>query len=351
MPALAHLPTHHRCYHRDNAKRQESAPDLMETASAAYLEVSDGVHVDYVVTSSVNGLAVAKGPNGVAPYAFGLASIVYTDAEYAANPGISLLPVAVGAIVPVVNLPGLGAASALVLDLPTLSAVFAGNCTRWDDPRLVALNPRLHMPAEAIRVIVRKPTSGITQTLFHALSDAVPAWKAREGATGAWVAPGLIVTTTPWTQMDAIFATPFSLSYVALSDAWSNELACVSLALPPASPGALPVVVTPSFGTIEAAVCAQCNEWTPRHTITYHGASSGSSWPLGNYIYSSWFSVNASTPAAVCASRDGAINFWRWFYTEEQGLREQVPFVSEGWCCCECAIVLRVSQWKVRVLL
>jgi len=48
----------------------------------------------------------------------------------------------------------------LVLDAPTLAAIFNGSITRWDDPALTALNAS--MPPEEIHVIHRSDKSGST---------------------------------------------------------------------------------------------------------------------------------------------------------------------------------------------
>jgi len=83
------------------------------------------------------------------------------------------LPTAVGGVVPVVNLRGVGS-NRLNLTGEVLADVFAGKLTRWNDPRIAALNPGLALPATAIQRVVRADKSGTTEgfTKYLALVSA-----------------------------------------------------------------------------------------------------------------------------------------------------------------------------------
>ena len=55
-------------------------------------------------------------------------------------------PIINGAVVPVVNLPGIKAGE-LVLDGPTLANIYLGKITKWNDPAIAKLNPASNFPA------------------------------------------------------------------------------------------------------------------------------------------------------------------------------------------------------------
>ncbi len=66
-----------------------------------------------------------------------------------------------GAIVPVVNFPGIKAGE-LVIDGPTLAKIYLGEITKWDDPAIKKLNPSVKLPSQAIAVVHRSDGSGTT---------------------------------------------------------------------------------------------------------------------------------------------------------------------------------------------
>ena len=67
--------------------------------------------------------------------------------------GLVQFPMIIGGVVPVVNIPGVGAGQ-LTLDGPTLASIYMGEITKWNDPKIVKLNPKLKLPATAIAPVL-----------------------------------------------------------------------------------------------------------------------------------------------------------------------------------------------------
>ena len=88
-------------------------------------------------------------------------------------------PVAFGAITVSYTLPGIK--SGLKLDGPTIADIFLGKITKWNNPAITALNPRVTLPSTAITVVHRSDSSGTTQGFTTFLSDVNPAWKSQVG--------------------------------------------------------------------------------------------------------------------------------------------------------------------------
>jgi phosphate transport system substrate-binding protein len=131
-----------------------------------------GVEIDYLTRGSGYGVAqVAAGS-----LAFGVTDDPPTAAERdraaAAGRRLGLVPLAVGAVAVVHNLPGL--ADPLTLSGPVLADLFAGHITRWDDPVVAALNPGVPLPPLAVRPVVRAEASGTTATFTGYLLRAGP---------------------------------------------------------------------------------------------------------------------------------------------------------------------------------
>src|SRR5580704_1326428 len=81
---------------------------------------------------------------------FGASDMPLTPKDVTAS-GLVQFPTVVGGDVPVVNLDGVKAGD-LVLDGPTLAAIFLGKITKWDDPAVKKLNPNAKLPSDAMVV-------------------------------------------------------------------------------------------------------------------------------------------------------------------------------------------------------
>lgn len=93
-------------------------------------------------------------------------------------------PILFIAIVPVINLPGLKPGE-LMLDGPTLGAIYLGRVTRWNDPAIAQLNPGVKLPGLPIVVVHRSDASGTTFQFTNYLAKVSPAWKSAVGAGSA----------------------------------------------------------------------------------------------------------------------------------------------------------------------
>lgn len=90
-------------------------------------------------------------------------------------------PTALGAIVVIVNVPGIPP-GALRLDGPTLAALYDGRITEWNDPAIQAQNPDLALPDADVAPIHRADASGTSFVFTSYLSHVSSEWKTRIGA-------------------------------------------------------------------------------------------------------------------------------------------------------------------------
>ena len=91
------------------------------------------------------------------------------------------VPTVLGADVLTYNLPAIGAAK-LVLDGDAIAGIFLGRITKWNDPKLVALNPGVPLPNADVIVVHRSDGSGTSFIFTDYLSKVSPEWKAKVGA-------------------------------------------------------------------------------------------------------------------------------------------------------------------------
>jgi len=91
-----------------------------------------------------------------------------------------LLPSVVGAVVPIVNLPGLPSDISFTSD--ALAGIFLGRIKKWNDPVLKKINPGVNLPDLDITVIHRAEGSGTSYTWTDYLSKTSQEWKSAVGA-------------------------------------------------------------------------------------------------------------------------------------------------------------------------
>jgi phosphate transport system substrate-binding protein len=98
-------------------------------------------------------------------------------------------PAIIGGTVPVVNLDGFKPGE-LRITGPVMAEVFMGTITRWNDPKLVALNPGKALPNTEITVVHRADGSGTTFNWTDYLTTVSPEWATRvgKGAAVKWPA-------------------------------------------------------------------------------------------------------------------------------------------------------------------
>jgi phosphate transport system substrate-binding protein len=89
-------------------------------------------------------------------------------------------PTVLGAVVPTYNIPGI--AADLKFTPETLSGIFLGAITKWNDARLVKDNPGIALPKDDIVVVHRSDGSGTTFVFTDYLSKVSPVWKTKVGA-------------------------------------------------------------------------------------------------------------------------------------------------------------------------
>ena len=93
----------------------------------------------------------------------------------------SFFPSVVGAVVPVVNLPGLRGDIAFTPE--ALAGIYLGKIKKWNDPILARANRGIRLPDLDIVVVHRADGSGTSYAWTDYLSKTSPEWKAQIGTS------------------------------------------------------------------------------------------------------------------------------------------------------------------------
>lgn len=144
--------------------------------------------------------------------------------------GLFQFPTALISFTPVANIPGIHSGQ-LRLDDATLAGIFLGTITKWNDPRLVELNPKLPLPDAEINTVHRNTGNTITYVLSSYLSKVSPEWasKVGVGSTLKWPVGQEVGKGTNEEMMAYIKETPYSIGFTMLSLVLKNNLNLVKM--------------------------------------------------------------------------------------------------------------------------
>jgi phosphate transport system substrate-binding protein len=113
---------------------------------------------------------------------FGASDSAMSDAQIAqVTRGVKLIPATAGMVVLAYNLPGVEGELRLPRDVYV--DLFLGKIWKWNDPRIVAANPGLELPAKLIQTVVRRDSSGTTFAFTNHLSAISRAWRGEGPGT------------------------------------------------------------------------------------------------------------------------------------------------------------------------
>lgn len=112
---------------------------------------------------------------------FGASDGPMSDDELAKAKGGPILhfPTVVGSVVITYNLPEVR--QTLKLSGDVIADMFLGKVTRWNDPRIAALNPGVALPARDVLVVHRSDGSGTTYVFTDYLAAVSPTWRQAPG--------------------------------------------------------------------------------------------------------------------------------------------------------------------------
>jgi phosphate transport system substrate-binding protein len=155
---------------------------------------------------------------------FGASDAPMSDAELAKAPGVIHVPTVLGAVAIVSN----GAPDGVKLTPEVLSDIFLGKITRWNDPKILAVNPG-KLPELAITVAHRSDGSGTTAVFTDYLAKVSPNWKSTVGVGKSVKWPVGLGGKGNEGVTGIVKSTPGAIGYVELAYAKQNKLAMATL--------------------------------------------------------------------------------------------------------------------------
>lgn len=245
-----------------------------------------------------------------------LSDEVMNDIEKSTGGKAFNIPITLADVVPTFNLPGIG--KGLVLDGPTLVDLFLGKITRWNDPKIVALNPNLRLPGLPVTIVHRSDGSGTTNVWTSYLTRVSPEWAQRVGFATSVNWPTGVGGNGNEGVAGVVMNTPGALGYNSLSYALLNDISFAHVI------NAAGNVIEPTFAATTAAADIDLPADTRvlfTNTPAPHGyPAAGFAWML---VYQQLDENNAISNRQQA---EELVRFLIWSITKGQELSESLGY-------------------------
>jgi phosphate transport system substrate-binding protein len=249
-------------------------PAVLYTKWFTDYERITGVKVNYQPIGSGGGIKAITDRT----VDFGASDGPMTDAQLqAAGAELFHIPTALGAVVATYNLPEL--ASILKLTPDTLSGIYLGQITRWNDVALVADNPELVAIDKPIVVVHRSDGSGTSYIFTDYLSTVSPTWKAQVGnGTSVNWPTGLGGEGNPGVAGE-VKQNPYSIGYVELIYALQQKLGVADVL------NSSGVFITPSVPAVTAAAAGTADTIDADLRASIVNAPGADAYPISGFTW------------------------------------------------------------------
>jgi phosphate transport system substrate-binding protein len=271
-----------------------------------------GVKVNYQAIGSGGGIAQLKGKT----VDFGATDAFMKDEDIKAAPAaIVHVPIVAGAVVVTYNLPG---SPELKFSPDVVADLFLGKISKWDDPRIAALNPSAKLPKTAITVVHRSDGSGTTAVFSDYLGKVSPEWKQKVGAGTSLSWPAGVGAKGNPGVAGLVKQMPGSVGYVELIYALQNKMPYASLKN---KSGAF---VTPTLESTSVACAVPIPEDT-RVSVTDTDAPAG--YPISTFTWLILYKEQSydNRPAAKV---EAELKMVWWMIHDGQKLAEPLQYAS-----------------------
>src|SRR6202041_1509567 len=229
--------------------------------------------------------------------------------------GLAQWPMVMGAIVPVVNIEGVKAGD-LALDGEALADIYSGKITKWDDPAIAKLNPKLTLPSAAISVVHRADGSGPTFNLTDYLSKVSADWKSKVGSGTAVEWPAGVGAKGNEGVSGNVGQAKNTIGYVEYAYAKQNKLTYTALVNKAGK------TVQPATEAFQAA--ASNADWAhaPGYYLILTDQPGDKSWP----IVASTFILMHKDAADKAASQE-AVKFFKFAFDKGGKMAEDLDYI------------------------
>lgn len=282
-----------------------AAPLYQNWAASATNDI--GIKVNY------QALGSSAGQNQVTAKTVNFGALdMPTSAEQLTNSSLLQFPTAIGGIAIVVNIPGIKE-NQLRLTGDIIADIYGGKITKWNDPKIVALNKDIRLPPIDIAPVYRADGSGTTQVFTSYLSKESPEWSKNYGANTSIAWPVGMGGRGNGSVASTVKNIEGGIGYVEYAYALQNHLNTAQLK------NIAGDFVSINENTIKAA--AKAADWVhaKNYSVDLINTSGDDSWPIVSTTY-------ILLPVYGHDSKD-VTKFFRWGFDHGDAIAAQLHYV------------------------
>jgi phosphate transport system substrate-binding protein len=246
---------------------------------------------------------------------FGASDGPMSDENLAKAPGKILhIPTVAGADVITYNLPG---NPKLKLDGDAIAGIFLGNITKWNDPKIAALNPGVELPDVGIIPVHRSDGSGTTFIFTDYLSSISPVWadSVGKGTSVKWPASVGIGAKGNEGVAGQVKQLSGAVGYVELIYAKQNQMPYADVK------NAAGNFITPSLDSVTAALATAKIPDDFRFSMV--NAPGDQTYPIAG---TTWLLVYEKQKDAAKGKK--LVEFLNWALTKGEGMASSLDYAS-----------------------
>jgi len=277
-----------------------------------YHKMHADVQVNYQSIGSGGGIAQLT----AGTVDFGASDMPMTDEQISKLTVKPLhFPSVLGGVVPTYNIAGV--TQDLKFTPETLSGIFVGTITKWNDPRFAKDNPGVKFPAEDIQVVHRSDGSGTTFVWTDYLSKVNPDWKSKVGANTSVNWPLGLGGKGNEGVAGTVKQTPNSIGYVELIYAVQTKMAYGSVKNASGS------FVKADFNTVTDAAAAAAKNMPDDFRVSITNAAGKNAYPISSFT---WLLIPSHIPDAAKAKT--IKGFLQWMLADGQKYAAGLSYAS-----------------------
>ena len=239
-----------------------------------YGQSHPNIKIDYQSIGSGGGIKQLKEQT----VDFGASDSPMKDEDLKSAPGeIVHIPTVLGAVVITYNLQSINQPLRFSPDI--LADIFLGKIKKWNDPKIVADNPGVTLPANDITVVHRSDGSGTSAVFTDYLSKVSPEWKEKVGSGTSPSWPVGLGGKGNDGVTSQVKNTPNTIGYIELAYAVQNKLPVAQIKNSSGS------YVTPSIDGVTAAASASAANTPDDLRVSITNATGAQAYPISSYTY------------------------------------------------------------------
>jgi len=285
------------------------AQPLYQLWSQSFLQKEPGAQINYQAIGSGGGIEQFTAQT----VDFGATDVPLQSDEISNLPNQNYIefPTALGAVVFAYNVQGVD--SGLKLDGKTISDIFLGNVTKWNDAEITSQNPGVNLPDVSIQVVHRSDESGTTAVWTGWLSAESPEWASKVGADKAVQWPVGTGASGNDGVASGISQTDGGAGYLSYDFAVTADLGVADIKAPDGD------YVAPSIDSISKAGGGL--SFPIKSDTTIINSSTKGAYPVASTTY-----VLIYTDQTDQSIAQTLVDFWTWSLTDGQSQTQQINY-------------------------